>query len=99
MVRNITNDMNGNSKYVLFKKKPVDILMYLKDGTRPNYVSSISKEINCTYAHTEKLLDLFKEHNLVGFRKEGRRKYIELNKDGKKICNGIENLLIICKDR
>ena len=100
MVRNITNNIDDtNEKYLLFKKKPVDVLMYLKDKTRPHYVSYISKEINCTYAHTEKILDIFKKLNIVSFRRDGRRKYIELADKGEKISELVENLLIKCKDR
>ncbi|RLG14147.1 MAG: hypothetical protein DRN66_02770 [Candidatus Nanohalarchaeota archaeon] len=100
MVRNIINNINGtNGKYLLFKKKPVDVLMYLQDNTRPKYVSYISKEINCTYAHTEKILDTFRELSMVSFKKDGRRKYIKLTNKGEKIGKLVENLLIICNDR
>ena len=99
MVRNITDNINGTDKYLLFKKKPIEVLMYLKDTTQPNYVSFISKEINCTYAHTEKILDTFFDLKIVTFKKEGRRKYIYLTEKGKKIGDQVESLLIICNDK
>ncbi|MCK5476448.1 MAG: hypothetical protein KAI55_00840 [Candidatus Aenigmarchaeota archaeon] len=97
MVMNIYNDTNG--RYLLFKKKPTDILLHLHENSSTTYVSHISKKINCTYAHTEKILDLFVNLKIVKFKKEGRRKYVSLTEKGKKIGEGVESLLIICDEK
>ena len=57
------------------------------------YVSVLAKETDCTYSHTVKLLETFKNMGLVNFDKEGRIKYIKLTKDGEELADRFEDVL------
>ena len=72
--------------------KPVNIMLSLKSG--PRYATQVSKEVDCTYSHTVKLLDDFKKLGLVSFKKQGRIKIIELTNDGQDLAHSIEGVLM-----
>ncbi|MBI2583492.1 MAG: winged helix DNA-binding protein [Candidatus Aenigmarchaeota archaeon] len=77
---------------LFLRNKPVRLIMALKLG-RAKYISTLSKETDCTYSHTVKLLDEFREMGLVNFEKEGRVKYITLTNDGRELANNFEVIL------
>jgi len=77
---------------LFLRLKPVRIILSLKGG--PKYATQVSKEVDCTYSHTVKLLDDFKKLGLVRFRKQGRIKIIELTEDGEDLAHSIEGVLI-----
>jgi len=76
---------------LLLRKKPVRLLMHMKEGT--NYVSVLAKKTDCTYSHTVKLLNSFEDLGIVEFKKEGRVKYVTLTKEGEELANAFENVL------
>lgn len=76
---------------ILLHTKPAKILLELVDG--PKYATVISKKIDCTYSHTVKLLDLFKDFELVEFEKKGRIKIIRLTEKGEIIARALQNLI------
>lgn len=76
---------------LFLRTKPVKMLMSLKDG--PKYATIISKEVDCTYSHTVKLLSLFEKNGLVTFEKKGRIKIIELTEDGQDLAQAVEGVL------
>lgn len=73
--------------------KPARILVGLVRGQDNKYASVLSKEADCTYSHTVKILDQFKEHGLVEFQKEGRKKLIELTDDGQELAERMNNVI------
>ena len=77
---------------LFLRMKPVDIIIGLKKG--PRYATQISKEVDCTYSHTVKLLDEFKDLELVTFKKQGRIKIIELTENGEDLAHAIEGVLM-----
>jgi len=77
---------------LFLRYKPVKIIESLKKG--PRYATQISKEVDCTYSHTVKLLDDFQKSGLVNFKKQGRIKIIELTKDGEDLAHSIEGVLM-----
>ena len=77
---------------LFLRLKPVKIILSLKKG--PRYATQVSKEVDCTYSHTVKLLDDFKKLGLVSFKKQGRIKIIELTEDGEDLAHSIEGVLI-----
>jgi len=77
---------------LFLRTKPVKILISLKNG--PKYATQVSKEIDCTYSHTVKLLDDFKTQGLVTFKKQGRIKIITLTEDGEDLTHSVEGVLI-----
>ena len=76
---------------LMFKSKPLLLLLSLRDG--PKYATIISKRIDCTYSHTIKLLDEFEKLGLVKFEKRGRIKLVYLTNEGEKVLKGVEELL------
>ncbi|MEM2933880.1 MAG: hypothetical protein QXL78_03030 [Methanocellales archaeon] len=73
-------------------EKPARMLLSIKKNKSPN-VSIVSRETKSTFAHTEKVLSIFKEFGLVRFLHEGRVKRIALTKSGEQMANAIEILL------
>ena len=87
--------MTGKEKIVpklFLHVKPVKMLSSLRNG--PRYATVISKEVDCTYSHTVKLLDLFKDYGLVDFEKKGRIKIIKLTTIGEDLAHAIDGLLL-----
>lgn len=66
---------------VFLHTKPARMLVALHNGDA-DYASVLSREADCTYSHTVKLLDQFEEHGLVEFEKTGRKKIVTLTEDG-----------------
>jgi DNA-binding MarR family transcriptional regulator len=75
--------------------KPVRLMISLKSG--PKYATLLSKEIDCTYSHTVKLLDQFKKLGLVEFEKKGRIKIVKLTSAGEDIAHAFEGVTMKLK--
>lgn len=72
--------------------KPTGIIMSLKDSTG-KYASVLSKETDCTYTHTLKILTQMQKLNMVEFEKKGRIKFVRLTETGSDIAHEIEGLV------
>lgn len=72
--------------------KPVKLIVSLKAG--PKYATVLSKEIDCTYSHTVKLLDEFKRFALVDFEKKGRIKIVKLTPTGEALAHAFEGVMM-----
>ena len=77
---------------LFLRKKPVRLLLNIKLGNQ-QYVSVLAKETDCTYSHTVKLLDMFRDLGLVEFEKEGRIKFVKLTQEGTDLVNDFESVL------
>ena len=73
--------------------KPVKLLVSLREG--PKYATILSKEIDCTYSHTVKLLDQFKKLGLVDFEKKGRIKIVKLTGSGEDLSHAFEGIFML----
>lgn len=78
---------------LFLRKKPVRLLLNIKMGGNPKYVSVLAKETDCTYSHTVKLLDIFKALGIVEFEKHGRIKFVRLTEDGQQLGGDFEAVL------
>ena len=78
--------------------KPAGILVNIRRGRGDKYASVLSKEVDCTYSHTVKILNKFENKDIVEFNKEGRRKLIELTDEGEKIASVLEELMVEIRD-
>ena len=78
---------------LFLRKKPVKLIMSIKIGSGPKYVSILAKDTDCTYSHTVKLLNEFMELGIVEFEKQGRIKYVRLTQDGVELANAFEAVL------
>jgi len=79
-------------KYFL-REKPSMMLVRLRDKSKPRYPSIIAKEVDCTYAHTVRVLQELEKHGLITFEKKGRRKIIRLTKEGQEIADSLLKLI------
>ena len=77
---------------LLLHEKPAKIILGLKDPEK-RYASALSKEANCTYTHTLKILTELEKHGVVKFKKSGRVKDVELTDVGVDIAHLLEGLL------
>lgn len=78
---------------IFFHDKPYRILVGLKRGRKSKYATLISKEIDCTYSHTVKILNILERHSLIKFEKTGRKKLVRLTKSGEILAEAFETLL------
>jgi predicted transcriptional regulator len=78
---------------IFFHDKPYKILVGLKRGKKAKYTSLISKDIDCTYSHTAKILNLLEDHGLIEFEKTGRKKLVKLTSLGEELANAFEIIL------
>ena len=69
------------------------MLVFLKKGKNLKYATQVSKGVDCTYSHTIKVLEEFREFGLVKFEKKGRIKIIRLTEDGEDIAHDLEGLV------
>ena len=78
---------------LLLREKPTRILMGLKTAKSSIYATILSREANCTYSHTIKILNTFRKLGLVDFEKTGRIKRVTLTDDGWAIAQNIESIV------
>lgn len=75
---------------LFFRRKPAMMLIALKKMNKAKYGSVIAKEVDCTYSHAVKILQILEQLGLVVFEKKGRIKIIKLTKRGVEIAEHIE---------
>lgn len=89
----ITYMKNANEIMELFlHRKPVGIVISLMDSDG-KYASILSKENDCTYTHTLKILTNLQNYGIVEFKKEGRIKGVKLTSAGEDIAHELEGLV------
>ncbi|UCD02730.1 MAG: helix-turn-helix transcriptional regulator [Candidatus Aenigmatarchaeota archaeon] len=77
---------------LLLRDKPAKIILSLKTSKGSIYATILSRETNCTYSHTIKILDVLKDQGLVNFEKVGRIKKVKLTSDGWDVAQNLEAL-------
>lgn len=78
---------------LFLREKPAKILISLKTEKENKYVNQLAKEVDCTYAHTIKILDDFEALGLVRFEKTGRIKRVKLTEIGWDIAHDLESIM------
>lgn len=73
-------------------EKPAGIIMRLKESNS-KYASILSKEVDCTYTHTLKILTQLEEYRLVKFEKNGRIKKVSLTSEGEDVAHELGGLM------
>ncbi len=68
------------------------MLIKLRNFDKPRYASLLAKEVDCTYSHTVRILQILEENSLIEFVKRGRIKIIELTKLGMEVSKVMEDL-------
>lgn len=93
-----TNNPNNNFD-LFFRRKPSMMLLALKKMNKAKYGSVLAKEVDCTYSHAVKILQILEELSLVVFEKKGRIKIIKLTKKGMEIANRIEEIKALVENK
>lgn len=83
----------GDLEEFFLNVKPVKTLIALNNPGSDSYASAISKETDCTYSHTVRILQRLEEEGLVESRMKGRRKEIELTSRGKELAVALSEAL------
>ena len=78
---------------LFLREKPVKIFTGLRSAKGSVYATILSKEADCTYSHTIKILNMFKKLGLVRFKKTGRIKQVMLTKEGADIAQNLETVI------
>ena len=78
---------------IFLKEKPSLALVTIRQSRGEIYPRKVSKKIDCTYAHTVKVLSSLGERDLVVSRKEGRKKVLELTERGEKYADALLNIV------
>ncbi|MEM4605639.1 MAG: winged helix DNA-binding protein [Candidatus Pacearchaeota archaeon] len=84
------NKMSEEGFELFFRKKPSMMLVALKRVSRARYGSVLAKEVDCTYSHAVKILQVLEKMGLIIFEKKGRIKIIKLTKKGYEVAEHIE---------
>jgi predicted transcriptional regulator len=77
---------------LLLHEKPAGIILSLRDKEK-KYPTVLSKENDCTYTHTLKILSELMDYGLVEFEKDGRIKYVKLTELGEDVAHNLEGLV------
>jgi len=86
MGKNILEDL-------FLREKPSRIIIGIKTAKGSIYATILSKEADCTYSHTIKILNIFRKLGIVEFEKKGRIKKVKLTDDGWDIAQHLESAL------
>lgn len=78
---------------IFFKDKPLRALVSLGKKDKIWYASMLCKEIDCTYPHMMKLMDIFESEGLIKTEGQGRINIIRLTEKGEDLSQELENLL------
>lgn len=90
--------MNNGDKtktllHFFLRRKPVMMLVKLKNNERPRYASLLAKEVDCTYSHTVRILQILEKNGFIDFDKNGRLKLIRLTELGEQTGLLMEQLI------
>lgn len=69
------------------------LLVNLSKDNKLRYASVLAKEVDCTYSHTVKIIQMLKDNGLVEFNKKGRLKTIALTSMGKDIASTLSRTM------
>ncbi len=75
---------------IFLQKKPVNVLIFMKEQDKPLNQTTISKNIDSTYSHTLKTLNKLKEIKLVQFEETGRIKLVKLTEIGRIVADLVD---------
>ncbi|MCD6413583.1 MAG: hypothetical protein J7L54_05515 [Elusimicrobia bacterium] len=76
----------------------IKILVYLFLSNKKEYILSVSKRIDATYAFTQNEVDALEKIGLLKTKRSGRKKYIELTEKGKKMAKLLYKVCKILKN-
>ncbi len=79
---------------LFLREKPAKIFLGLKTAKDTQiYTTILSKQADCTYSHTVKILNSLNKLGLVEFEKSGRIKTVKLTSDGWDVAHNLEAIM------
>ena len=78
---------------LFLRDKPARILLGLKTAKESVYATILSKEADCTYSHTIKILNILEKLGIIKTEKKGRIKKVMLTDDGWDIAHNLEAMI------
>ena len=75
---------------VIFREKPVMMIIELLNSNKDVYASTLAKQVDCTYSHVVKILQEMHKAQLVSFHRQGRLKILQLTKKGETVAKHLE---------
>ena len=79
---------------LFLREKPAKIFLGLKTAKdKSTYATILSKQADCTYSHTVKILGNLQKLGLVEFEKTGRIKKVKLTDDGWDVAHNLEAIM------
>ena len=84
--------MVKNMMDVLFRKQPIKMIIALRQQRSTTHITSVAKEIDCTYSHVVKLMNILHHYKYVTFEKRGRLKIISLTAKGNELAEHLSNI-------
>jgi predicted transcriptional regulator len=76
----------------IFKRKPVAIILCLKDEQTDWYPSKLAKYSGASYVYTTKFLDQLQKIGLIQYEKKEKTKIVKLTDNGKVIAALISDI-------
>lgn len=70
--------------------KPWRIVLSISRGGNGRYGSILAKDIDCTFAHTTKLLRVMEKYGVVESFRQGRINMVRLTKKGENLAHCLE---------
>ncbi len=77
---------------VIFREKPVMMLITLLNANEDQYASTLAKQVDCTYSHVVKILQEMNKSGLVSFHRQGRLKILTLTKKGQEVATNLDTI-------
>lgn len=84
---------------VIFREKPAEMLIELRNAKSEIYASSLAKVVDCTYSHVVKILQQMEASGLLTFDKRGRLKLLTLTKKGAEVADHIHKVKISLQNK
>ena len=79
---------------LFLREKPAKIFLGMKTTKdKSTYATILSKQADCTYSHTVKILGTLQKLGLVEFEKTGRIKRVKLTDDGWDVAHNLEAIM------
>ena len=77
---------------LLFREKPLQVLLALKNTETPWHVSKLARQSDTTYVHLVQLLPKMQEQGWIKMEKKGKKRMVTLTEKGMGIAQLLEEL-------
>jgi predicted transcriptional regulator len=86
-------DVSVETDKIFLKEKPAKALVAIRRSRNDIYSRKVSQNIDCTYAHTVKIISNMNEAGLLRSQKTGRKKILQLTSKGERYADALMNMV------